>query len=102
MESSGGLEHIKTGTKVEMVCVAKNDLRLYVFLEVTVVYTFDRTYSADRHEYRGLYLTMISGYHTAACGTVGVIMCLDKLHPYIFNLQRYELLVKNDYICLIV
>ena len=84
MESSGSLQHIKSRTQIEMLGVAEDDLGLDVLLKVSMIYALYRAYSAHRHEYRRLYLSMVRGDHTAAGRRLGVVMRLYELHSKTF------------------
>jgi hypothetical protein len=59
MKTASLLENVKTWTKIQVVCVAENNLGknlLAKFLKMNSLY---RSYSSHRHKDRGLYLSVV-------------------------------------------
>ena len=88
MKSAGGLEYFQARTEIKMICVSEDYLSLNILLEVSMVYTLDRTDCAHRHEYRGFDLSMISRDDSATSRGLRVIMRLNEFHSNQFNRQR--------------
>ena len=98
---AGSLQDIKTRSQVKVIGISKYDLCLDILFQITMIYTFDRTYCSHRHENRSLNLAMICSYDTTAGRRIGIIMCLNEFHSKQFSRQRYELFIKIGYLCLI-
>ena len=67
VQSADLAQGLQTWTKVKMIGVAKNDLRLHILLQVPMVDPLDRTDSPDRHEYGSPHLTMIRSENSCPC-----------------------------------
>ena len=80
MQTAGGTEDFKTGTKVEVVGVAQDDPGAYLLAQLAEMHTLHAAAGAYGHEDGGLYLTMVGGYPAGAGGTVGVDVLEFKGH----------------------
>ena len=67
MQSACAFKDIESGAKVQMVGVAKYYLCFDIILQVRYLYSFYRAYGSYRHEYGGLYLTMVGCEHAGTC-----------------------------------
>ena len=67
MKSAGRLENIKTRSQIKMICISEDDFSFDILLEISVINTLDRSYSAHRHENRSLDLTVICSDHATSC-----------------------------------
>ena len=70
MQSSGSFQNFKTGTKVEVIGMALNNLGFYLIIELVLVDSFDTALGANRHKNRRLNVA-IAGLHYSGPGTAG-------------------------------
>ncbi len=52
-----------SGTQIQMISVAQNNLSLHVFLQFMLMNRFYGAECTHRHKYRSLNLPVVSGYH---------------------------------------
>ena len=87
MESSGLPEDIESGTKIEVIGVAENDLGVNLVAELVCVHGLDAAHCADGHEYRCRYLAVVGGDDPGA----GIAAGCKRLYP-----EFHSFLIIND------
>ena len=80
VESARPAQYVQPRTKIEMVGVAENYFGLDVFHQVSVIYALDRADCPDRHEYRSLYLSVVSRDDSASCRRTRIRCCKFECH----------------------
>ncbi len=73
-------EDIQSGTEIEMICIAEDDLGFDIFLKVFMVYPLYGPDSAYGHEDRGAYIAVAGMQDSATGGGMKVGMYLFKFH----------------------
>ena len=73
-------EDIQSGTEVQMIGIAENDLGLDIFFKVFMVYPLHGAYSAYGHENGSADITVAGVEHSATGGGMRVGMYLFKFH----------------------
>ena len=73
MQAACLAEGVQTGTEVQMVRVAQDDLRLHILFQVLMIDAFDGAHRAHRHEYGGVDFAMVGRNHARPGGGLGVV-----------------------------
>ena len=80
VESSGRPESAQSGTEIQMIGVAQDDLGPDIILQLLVIHSLDGTDGPDGHEDGSVDAAMVGGDGSAAGGTAGIAGSLDKFH----------------------
>ena len=80
VESAGGLDDIHTGTEIEVVGVAKNNLRFHIITQIIDMNGFYRTHRTHWHKDRSLNRAVVGVDDASASRAVGILMLNCKLH----------------------
>ena len=72
VEPAGRFEHFKSGTKIEMIGVAENDLGFYFIIKLMNVHALDGTEGAHGHEDGRLYGAVVGSEEAGASCTAGI------------------------------
>ena len=79
VETAGRFEHFKSGTQIEMIGVAENDLGFYFIIKLMDVHALDGTEGAHGHEDGRLYGAVVGSQETGARITAGIgVLQLEK------------------------
>ena len=68
-------EHLKSGSEIQMIGVAKDNLGLHLLAKLFKMHTLDSATRTYRHKYRGFYLAVVGGYDTRT----GITVCICML-----------------------
>ena len=71
-------EYFQSGTQIEVVGIAQDDLRFHLVQNFMGVYAFHCAQRADRHKYRRLNLPMIGGDQSGTCLAACVVVLQFK------------------------
>ena len=66
MQAAALMQHVQAGTQVEMICVTQYYLGFYLIFQVPDMRGFYASHRANRHENRGLDVTVVSCQDTSA------------------------------------
>ena len=90
VQTASLLQYLCTGTKVEMIGVAQNNLSLDFIMEVAISNTFHAANRTDRHEDGRLDLAVVGRDETST--SIGKFICLLYLKRHnIYDLTIYDL-----------
>ena len=74
MQTTSFFEYIKTRTKIQVVCIAKNNLGKNLFAKFLKMNCLHRTDSSHRHKDRSLNLSVVGCDDTCSCIRTRVCM----------------------------
>ena len=88
METSSFSENAQTWSKIQVVCVSKNDLCFYFVFQFSNVNAFNRSCRTDGHENRRKDFSVVG--RNASCTGVTMTACMlnFELHRLIFDKDR--------------
>ena len=64
MQTASLVQNVKSGTEVEVIGVAEDNLRLHLLAQYGEMHTFHTAACSHGHEDRGENLPMVGGYHS--------------------------------------
>ena len=67
VQATGTEQNIRTGTQIQMVRIAQNDLRMNILFQFVAMNAFDRADSTYRHKNRRQYIAVVSMQHAGTC-----------------------------------
>ena len=82
MQSAGLLYDVHSRTQIQVICVAQDNLGLDVVFKFVEMHSLDRTHCANRHENRGLYSAVRSGYESRSRVAVQILFLQFKIHIF--------------------